>query len=271
MKLKQRNKLILYKKEYEKEYFQANIIYISLAGRIGNILFQLAAAASLAKLHNCKFIAIPIHDKVAEPDNCILYEYLHQFKYTILRNIDIRKKPSTPYHNIYTEPFFHYKPINYSPLLLIYDYYQSEKYFDPLLIRKMFAIDKITKMSLSKKYGSILKFPNITSINVRRGDYLRHQDQFSVCSLKYYQQAIKAIGSNSPFLVTSDDLEWCKRSFKGENFYFAEQTNPTYDLYLQTLCKNNIISNSTFSWWGAWLNNTSNKTVIAPKKWFGPK
>lgn len=269
MKLKS-TKIILNRKSYQKERYKANIIYVNLLGRIGNVMFQIAAAATLAKKHNCKLIGIPTRYKVAEPDNCFLSEYLDQFKYTILRELDICISPPTPLGTIYMEPFFHYSPIEYSPQMFLKGYFQSEKYFDPLLIKNIFKIDHHTQNVLRKKYGEILDLPDLTSINIRRGDYLKVQDQLPVCSLQYYNDAIDKMGRTKPYLITSDDLTWCRKNFKGDMFYFAEKTNPTYDLYLQSLCKNNIISNSTFSWWGAWLNMHTNKMVIAPEKWFGP-
>ncbi|MCD7977616.1 MAG: alpha-1,2-fucosyltransferase [Tannerellaceae bacterium] len=153
----------------------------------------------------------------------------------------------------------------------IQGYFQSEKYFDSSLVRNMFKIDNETQDFLKEKYDEILELPGITSINVRRGDYLKVQDHLPVCSLNYYNKAIEIIGKDKPYLITSDDLEWCRQNFKGDKFYFAECTNPTYDLYLPSMCQNHIISNSTFSWWGAWLNNSEDKKVIAPLRWFGPK
>ena len=70
------------------------------------------------------------------------------------------------------------------------------------------------------------------------------------------------------FLVFSDDIEWCKQVFD-DDFNFIEGEEDYVDLLLMARCKHNIIANSSFSWWGAWLNRNNNKRVIAPKKWFG--
>lgn len=123
---------------------------------------------------------------------------------------------------------------------------------------------------MQEKYGSLLK-EDVCSINVRRGDYLNCSDYHPVCSLEYFNQAIDRIGRDKQFLITSDDLPWCKENFIGDHFHFADRTVPEENLYLQALCTNNIISNSTFSWWGAWLNPNVNKKVIAPKVWYGPQ
>jgi hypothetical protein len=87
--------------------------------------------------------------------------------------------------------------------------------------------------------------------------------------MDYYRNAIAEFSDDTRFLVFSDDIQWCKENFKGDNFHFIEGEKDYVDLYLMSLCNNNIIANSSFSWWGAWLNNTPNKKVIAPKQWFG--
>ena len=106
--------------------------------------------------------------------------------------------------------------------------------------------------------------------------------------MEYYNKAIKQFDKDSNFLIFSDDIEWAKNNFKGDNFYFITENkiegndvmdtlniskggHPDYiELYMMSLCDHNIIANSSFSWWGAWLNENPNKKVIAPKKWFGP-
>ena len=72
------------------------------------------------------------------------------------------------------------------------------------------------------------------------------------------------------YLIFSNDIEWCKKNFIGNQFIFIEGEKDYIDLWLMSLCKNNIIANSSFSWWGAWLNTNSDKKVITPKNWFGP-
>jgi 5'(3')-deoxyribonucleotidase len=82
---------------------------------------------------------------------------------------------------------------------------------------------------------------------------------------------MKEMPKNSIFLIFSDDIEWCKENFPNisDKFIFIEGNKDYEDLYIMSKCKNNIISNSTFSWWGAWLNQNENKKVVAPLKWFG--
>lgn len=246
-----------------------NRIYIWLTGRIGNNLFQIAATASLAEKYNCQLITIPFHYKISEPDNCLLSKYLKQFQYSILRNIHIEEE-LPPHYVIYQEPFFHYAPLPFRKDILFNGFFQSHKYFNEQLVRSLFAIDTDTHALLVSKYPHLIR-EKMISINIRRGDFIKHPDYHPICPLEYFKQAIDLLGHDRNFFITSDDLEWCKEHFKGNNFYFAEHTHPLYDLYLQTLCTDNIISNSTFSWWGAWLNPRPEKRVIAPKKWFGPE
>jgi hypothetical protein len=87
--------------------------------------------------------------------------------------------------------------------------------------------------------------------------------------MPYFKRAINYFGKDKRYLLISDDIDWCKSKFKGSNFYFIDDEPPIIDLYLQTMCTHNIISNSTFSWWGAWLNPNPSKIVVAPIKWFG--
>ena len=69
-------------------------------------------------------------------------------------------------------------------------------------------------------------------------------------------------------MIFSDDIDWCKKHFKGKHFYFSENESPSVDLYLQSFCRHHIISNSTFAWWGAWLDSSPDKRVICPESWF---
>ena len=244
------------------------MVYSALKGRIGNNLFQIAAGISLAKQNNTDFAACIQNIMLPEPDYCLLSKYLTQFKDNILRNIILLNE--IPQGSIkYNEQEFSYDPIKYENNILLDGYFQSEKYFDGNLIKNIFSIDETTKKYILGKFGHLFT-GNITSINVRRGDFLMNPENNPVCSVKYYFNAINYIGNRNYFLIISDDIQWCKKKFKGNNFFFIEDENPVVDLYLQSFCTNNIISNSSFSWWGAWLNGNPHKIVIAPREnWFG--
>ncbi len=243
------------------------MINVLLNGRLGNNLFQIAAGYSLAKQNNTevKFYA---GDHITS-DNDSLYDYLQQFNSNILRKVTIL--PDKPVcDTIVKETQYAYKPIPYIDGSLIEGFYQSEKFFekDKVGVQQLFEIDEESKRILFEKYGHILE-GEITSVNVRRGDYINELDNHPIISMSYFRKAIKMIGREKRFLIVSDDIDWCKTQFKGKNFFFVDKQKPILDIYIQTLCTNNIISNSTFGWWGAWLNKNPNKIVICPTPWFG--
>jgi hypothetical protein len=243
------------------------MIYIELSSRIGNHLFQIAAGASLASRLGCSFAAFPRHQMLTEPDHCLIPEYLQQFRNNILRRVAIIEELPLGLE-VYEEPAFHFQPISVTPPVLLRGYFQSFKYFDESLVRTLFAIDEDSRQQISTRYPFLLT-ENYTSITVRRGDYLRFANILPVCSLRYFRNAMKHIPEGNKFLIISDDIDWCRKKFRGPQFAFVDDEPPLIDLYLQTFCQNNIISNSTFAWWGAWLNPAKDKIVVYPKRWFG--
>jgi hypothetical protein len=117
--------------------------------------------------------------------------------------------------------------------------------------------------------------PNSVSLHVRRGDYvtLSSANQFhGLCSIEYYANTVNYIenklNSNLNIYIFSDDVEWCKQNLNIKNCIYLKTTSAAQDLYLMSKCEHNIIANSSFSWWGAWLNQNNNKIIIAPKYWF---
>ena len=237
------------------------MIYVELYGRLGNNLFQTAAAATLAKNYGTGFLPI------SKTKDCI--DGLKPFYDNVYRNVPkpVLMTKEFPFELREASHFYH--PIPFKDGMLLRGYYQSYKYFDSDYIRELFSASDEIKEEIYDKYP-MLREKEVTSINVRRGDYLLLIDTFPICGMSYFKQAIEKIGSQGCFIVTSDDIQWCKKQFgklKG-NFIFVEN-EPTYiDFYIPTLCKNNIISNGTFSWWGAFLNQSPDKRVIKPKNWF---
>ena len=149
-----------------------------------------------------------------------------------------------------------------SPDMILEGYFQSDKYFKDFEseIRKEFTFKE-------KPVGSIPR--GSCSIHVRRGDYVKLKDYHPLCSLDYYKKAMTLIPSEK-YLVFSDDPSWCEDAFDQENVEVVRGNSAEQDLQLMSLCDNHIIANSSFSWWGAWLNASSEKKVVAPSKWFGP-
>lgn len=164
------------------------------------------------------------------------------------------------------------KGINY----VLFGYFQSEKYFKHYKdhILETFRMGDTHLNTLKEKYGEILK--NSCSLHIRRGDYIKLQGKHTLIQLDYYSKGLKNIYGDDMddvnVLVFSDDIKWCKENLqipKG-NLHFIDNNKDIMDLYLMSLCDNNIIANSSFSWWGAWLNLNKVKKVVAPKNWFGP-
>lgn len=149
----------------------------------------------------------------------------------------------------------------------------SEKYFDELLVRKMYRPSSSVRSELFGKYGDWLSRPNVTSIHVRRGDYIKCMYDFPFAGRNYYRSALRRLPECRDFIICSDDILWCKRffpkTFPDKHFCFAEGNTPLQDIYLQSFCKNNIMSNGSFAWWGAYLNEHKEKRVFAPSMWFG--
>ena len=133
----------------------------------------------------------------------------------------------------------------------------------------------------SKKLKMVLeKQENSVSVHIRRGDFLipRISKVLPVCSEEYYGKAVEHVRSRVPnpffFVFSPNDREWAEDLFASLNVQYVivgeEDAGPFAheDMYMMSLCKHNIIANSSFSWWGAWLNSNPNKVVIAPDKWF---
>ena len=156
-------------------------------------------------------------------------------------------------------------------------FWQSEKYFSDIekVIRQRFEFPKIQDAE-NEKFLSMIHQTHSVSIHVRRGDYLSETNQKiygRICTLDYYKKAIRYFEEkyeDVTFFVFSNDLEWAKENLEMKNACFVDcntEETAIYDMYLMSECRQNIIANSSFSWWGAWLNGHKEKEVIAPSKW----
>lgn len=152
-------------------------------------------------------------------------------------------------------------------------YWQNEKYFKDCR-KDLLDIFQLKKIHLKTKVykNKIIKNESV-SLHVRRGDYLNINE---VCDIEYYHKAILLFrGEHVHFFIFSDDIEWVKNNLNfidHKTIIELEKDIPDHEeMYLMSLCKHNIISNSSFSWWGAWLNKNDKKRVVAPKKWLTNK
>lgn len=234
------------------------IITSELSGGLGNQMFQIAACISLA--NRLGYIAMfdpTIHFLPFQGKKFLSY------KDNVFNNLIINK--NLLIKNQYISEKYDYIQIpDIEPFTIIKGGFQSEKYFDKNLINNIFSIKNQHKKLLTNKYGDLT---NKVSVHVRRGDYLKLWPHHIFVGEEYYTKAIEMMGDKE-YLVFSDDINWCKSFFKGKfDFIQDEDYN---ELYLMSMCEHNIIGNSTFSWWGAWLNQNPLKRVIAPKTWFGP-
>jgi len=236
-----------------------------LLGGLGNQMFQIAAAKSLAISTNDDF--------------GLNYSLCHTpnqgkkgtfYKNSIYKNI--KEIPNNEMSCVlYDEKSFHFSPIPKRKNTVIRGYFQSEKYFidhkNEVLNEFYFSNSDVDY--LNKKFNTLNQ--ECVSVQIRRGDYLKFSDFHPPCSTEYYEQAIKYFGRNKNFIFVSDDIKWVKDNFTGDNYLYFEEDNEILGLILLTICNHNIISNSSFGWWGAYLNKNSDKKIIAPSKWFGPK
>lgn len=160
---------------------------------------------------------------------------------------------------------------------VIEGYFQNINYFSCIenKLRKDFQFPKLED-KLQNIIDDIENKGNVVSVHIRRGDYMKFPHIYGgICTEEYYSEALKKLQEKvDDFQVCffSDDMDWVKQNFQIENAMFINEKmfdNPKdwYDMCIMSHCKYNIIANSSFSWWGAWLNNHDDKLVIMPKKW----
>ena len=240
-----------------------NLVSNKLMGGLGNMLFQISAAFAISLRDNKEFIC-DISDMM------VPHKSYHHYENNIFRKIKFSNDIGD--YLLIGEKSFNYNQIpSYNGNIKLNGYFQSEKYFINYReeILNLFQIDQTTELYLNEKYQEVLN-QNTCSIHVRRGDYLSLPNHHPVQNIDYYKRACDIIGNGKTYLIFSDDIEWCKINFDFlKNKIFVTDNTDFQDLYLMSKCNSNIIANSTFSWWGAWINNHIDKKVIAPKVWFG--
>lgn len=158
--------------------------------------------------------------------------------------------------------------------LLLDGFFQFAQVLDRELICRRFVCPAKEKAEIFERYGSYLTQGPTVGISVRRGDYLGLPHRHPFVGKAYLRQAIESFDSSVCFIVCSDDIPWCKTffsetSFPGRTFRFIAGETVLIQLFIHTFCTHNIISNSTFSWWGAYLNVTPGQRIIFPSMWFG--
>src|SRR3990167_72445 len=218
-------------------------------GRIGNQLWQIAATIGYSRKWNMDYVL---------PD----WEYAKHFKYGFNQSSIL--KPFAPFH----ENGFHFSQIPKYKNVDLYGYFQSIRYWEHCQreIRELFSPNEKIQAILDKTPMS----PNTCAIHVRRTDYLQLNDYHPSLPMEYYTKAIELMKSDR-YIVFSDDIEWAKNNFKGDNIEFINSGNDLLDFFMATRCEHFIIANSSFSWWFSFLGKKNETKIIAPKKesWFG--
>jgi hypothetical protein len=241
----------------------------NILGGLGNMMFVIAAVENLAKANNNTAFFPNVKSHLAKVQNDRFFIYpksdVSTFDYLkIFRNFNWNDV-GTASGNVLCS--FHYSPIQYRDDVIYHGYFQTEKYFpDREHILNLFQPSDFV-LNQIKKYHSIVE-GETCAIHVRRGDYsLDQQSKHHTKNMGWYNQAIEMVGAEK-YIIFSDDIEYAKQNFLGPRFHFIEEKD-YLELFLMSMCKHNIISSSSFSWWSAWLNTNENKKVIAPMKWFG--
>lgn len=154
-------------------------------------------------------------------------------------------------------------------------YWQSEKYFTDIKdeIRNIYEFPNLFTDYQRSVLDKVSK-GNSVSVHIRRGDYLQCPEIYGTIDKKYYQDAMRYLEErieNLHFFFFTDDIVWAKQNYTGKNITIIEDNadllSNNLDMALMAACSHNIIANSSFSWWGAWLNRNPRKTVIAPQRW----
>lgn len=276
------------------------MVIVRLVGGVGNQLFQYAAARSLAVRHrvNLKLDITPF-------DAYKLHKYsLSNFNIQeelatceeierIKSGVGINKWLSFMWYFRVNRTAYYRQPVFTENVLGPFDpnifktpkniyldgYWQSEKYFFDIqdIIRTEFTTKPNHSLQTQQIAEHITNVQSV-SIHIRRGDYVSNPETNRVhgaCNLDYYHRCIAKIRENivSPhFFVFSDDPKWVINNLRIAapiTYVTHNDASRNYeDLHLMSLCRHNIIANSSFSWWGAWLNANPNKMILAPRKWF---
>jgi hypothetical protein len=220
-------------------------------GRLGNQLFQISATYVHA-IKNGFDYSFPIWE---------YNKYLEK---------EIRTSEHLPFFSNFNERDpFKYSPIPNNDNINLNGYFQNELYFKEYRkeILSLLKPNKEIEEKIEEWYKDI-GFNKLTSIHIRRGDYLKFPGHHPIVSLEYYLDSISLLlNETEKYIVFSDDINWCKQNLSGD-FYFSDEKDDFMDLLKMAKCTNHIIANSSFSWWGSYLSPNEGKT-IAPSQWVG--
>jgi len=262
----------------------SNFITCSLSGGIGNQLFQIAFAYALSKELNTDLII-----SITQFTGCGQGSHPSKYYGSLYSKLNIVNTilPITSYAEDYgfaynpkiEEKLKSFRNEGKSLALIIKGNFQSEKYFEKYTteVKNLFTPNVGIKRYLNSVYPQLSqKFSELFSeegvedrcfLGVRRGDYMKLPNFHLPCHITYYEDAMEKMGEGKTFYIASDDLDWCKANFKGDQYKFFEINDDLPQLFLTALFKYYIIPNSTFHWWGSYLSIYDDKRVIAPDVW----
>ena len=270
------------------------MIVMNLKGGLGNQLFQYALGRHLSLKLNTK-LALDTSSFESDPLRTyrlnsfkicaeIIPPKPYSIKSKILKGLRSSRNPINKIfksENSIRENDFPFDAgiLNTPDNYFLYGYWQSEKYFKEIeeIIRLDLTLADELPPALKMLEDEIQNNTSV-SIHVRRGDYANNPVTTAfhgLYSAQWYfnaTQKMKGYVANPHFFIFSDDYEWVKANLILDAPCTYIQPSPdgkeAYDLYLMSRCKHNIIANSSFSWWAAWLNQNQNKKIIAPARWF---
>lgn len=272
------------------------MIIVKLMGGLGNQMFQYACGRRLSFIHKVPLLLDTrfLDDKEIRQNFTVRDYELNIFK--LNANIAEHRITNRFYNSNYISRFI--RKISYPRIIIeehrklndrvlmapssayLVGYWQSEEYFKDIsdIIKEELAFPEKCENDYVSELCESMKNTNSIAIHIRRGDYATNKHINSVhglLDLDYYRKAVNLINRkivNAKFYLFSDDPGWVSKNFvKNINAVNINHHKPVrnyVDMKLMSYCQHNIIANSSYSWWGAWLNKNPDKIVIAPQKWY---
>lgn len=274
------------------------MIIIKMLGGLGNQMFTLALMIKLQNLNKDvkldmqdidEYLSEHGWDDATKVFNIKYYEAeKKEISEYYIDGEDINKKIFRKIRKLQKKYYVEDTTGNYDKKIFSFDniylmgYWQSYKYFEEIKKKIIYAFSFPIPTSKDNVLcmDKIRQSTNSISIHIRLGDYLEginREIYGGICTEEYYDAAISYFENkygNCTFFLFSNDKDYIKKFLDRENFFIVDcnnEKNAWADMYLMTQCNHNIIANSSFSWWGAWLNQHKNKEVVAPKKWINTK